>query len=207
MRTLRTASMKKLARLLVLGCLFLLLTGEVCVEERDVDMVVAAEIIEDFVASGEINVYDGEETVFLDTELDIDEILEENGIDSLKSVTVQAAFYRVTEKDTGAPTRTITGTVGIRKGGGPETTLITLTSVAVNDDAYANWTPVPMEAPGVATLNQALAELVAGNSGVTVTFHSAGVSSPTGVPTFFTYQVRLRLNVVGTLKVKVIDPL
>lgn len=194
----------RLFRLLGLAILFLGLTGTTCIEERVVEVVVSSELVAEFVAAGQINVYDDEKSILIDDQINLDQILQDNGIESIKEISVQSAFFRVTQQDP-APGRTISGTVTLRRAGDPESALIQYSSVLVNDPVNASWTPVPLEQAGVDVLNSLLVQLLAGSTNLAVTFHSSGTSTPLGVGTDFRYAVKVRFNVVGVVKVKVVD--
>jgi hypothetical protein len=194
----------RLFRFLGLALLFLGLTGTTCVEERVVEVVVGSDLIAEFDAAGQVNVYDDTESILIDDQIDLDQILQDNGIESIQDVSVQSAFFRVTQKDPTAG-RTITGKVTVRRGSAPESELIRYSSVQVNDDAHADWTAVPLEQAGVDVLNAILDELLAGTSNLAVTFHSSGTSAPVNVESNFRYEVKVRFNVVGLVKVDVVD--
>ncbi|MDM7914928.1 MAG: hypothetical protein ACE15D_07100 [Candidatus Eisenbacteria bacterium] len=189
------------------------LTGEVCTEDRNVDIVVGADVVAAFQARGTENALNDEEVVSLDEEIDLSQILEDNGIDSLVSVSIEAVFVRVTKQD---PTsgRTVSGNVTVGTLPGPDLALIDFTSIEVNDEIYADWSPLSLEAPGVDLLNYVLQDLVDQiNGGVShptapdLVFKVSGVSEPQSVETNFDWEFLLRLNIVGTTEVTVVDPL
>jgi hypothetical protein len=194
----------RLFRFLGLALFFLGLTGTTCIEERIVEVVVGGELIAEFDATGQVNVFDDAESILIDDQVNLDEILQENGIESIQDVSVQSAFFRVTQKDP-TPGRTISGAVTVGRDGNPESELIHYSSVMVNDDAHIDWTPVPLEQAGVDVLNSILDELVTGASNLAVTFHSSGTSTPLNVESNFRYEVKVRFNVVGLVKVDVVD--
>lgn len=188
-----------------LAILFVGLSGSTCTEDRDVQVVITADITAQFVAAGSTNEFSGSSTVFLNNEINLQEILDDNDLESIDEVTVQSAFYRVITPDPTA-SRTITGLISVHEGANPDQGLVSLTSVLVNDPAYVDWTAVPLLPGGVAVVNAALAQLVAGGS-PTVTISTAGTSTPVDVPTSFVWEVKIRVNVVGTAQVTVVDPL
>jgi hypothetical protein len=183
-----------------LAILFVGLSGSTCTEDRDVQVVITADITAQLPATGSDNEFSGSGTAFLNNEIDLQEILDDNGLESIDEVTVQSAFYRVITPDPTA-SRTITGLITVQDQG-----LVSLTSVLVNDPAHLDWTAVPLLPGGVAVINSALAQLVAGGS-PSLTFSAAGTSTPTDVPTSFVWEVKVRVNVVGTAQVTVVDPL
>lgn len=206
MKNLKRLNGKQMLCWIGLAVLFIGLSGSTCTEERSVQVVVTADILYPLTATGSDNTYSGQSTVSLQSEIDLDEILEENDLESIDQVTVQAAFYRVTRPDAVA-SRTITGSVSVCQGTSctPQT-LITYQSVLVADPDLADWTAVPLEAAGVAVLNSALEQLRSGGS-VLVTASTTGTSTPIDQATSFDYEVMVRLNVVGTALVEVIEPI
>jgi hypothetical protein len=194
-----------IARWLALGILVLGLTGATCTEERGVDIVVTTELIAQFQADGSINVIHDEQTVDVTDEIDLQSILDDNGYDEVKSGKIESAFYRVIEKDP-VDGRTISGDVTVRKDPGTDQTLISYTNVAVNDPALEDWTPVPLEAAGVAVMNQAINSVIA-DLPTSLTFTADGTSNPQGSPTNFVWEVKLRVNFIVTKTVEVIDPI
>ncbi len=196
-------------QLLALGFVLLGMTGESCTEERTIDIVVGVDLTATIPAVGEDNTYDESTTLFLTDEIDIEEILDDNGLDNIKSLTVQSAFVRVIQKDP-AEDRAITGEVSLQypAGTGPAGQLLDQQGVLVNSAPYENWVAVPLEAPGVALLNEALQDLIDGQvtPGMGITFRSQGTSTPTDQRTNFVYEVLVRLNAVGQVTVDIIEP-
>lgn len=205
MRTMKRINGMPALRWIGLAILFVGLTGSTCTEDRDVQVVITADITAQFVAAGSDNTFSDSETVSLDQEIDLQEILDENDLESIDEVTVQSAFYRVVTPDP-TSSRTITGMVSVHQGADPDQDLISLTSVLVDDPAYVDWTAVPLVSGGVAVLNAALAQIVSGGS-PTLTISTDGTSTPIDVATSFTWEVMIRVNVVGTAKVTVIEPI
>jgi len=194
-------------RFAVLVLLFLGLTGTTCVEERELDVVVAADLTAEFAAVGSDNNYDSEDSFDINEQINLQEIMDENGIEKIESVSVQSAFFRVTQND---PTvgRTISGSVTVRREGNSESALINYSSIQVNNPAYGDWTPIPLQLAGVNVINGVLEDLLhppVPPSVMTVVFHSFGTSEPENVATNFRYEVMVRLNVVGLVKVDVIE--
>lgn len=192
-------------RWMLLGVLFIGLTGATCTEEKDIEIVVTTEITAHFVADGQINVINDSVEINVTEEIDLDQILADNGYDEVKSGSVEGALYRVVEKDPVA-NRTISGTVGVGPSGGTGQTLIEYQSVAVNDPSLEEWTPVPLESGGVAVMNGAIANVIAGLP-VNLTFTVDGTSTPQGQETNFAWDVKLRLKFIVTKNVEIIDPI
>jgi hypothetical protein len=170
-----------------------------------VQVVVSVDITMPITALGSDNTYEGEGTIDLSDELDLDAILADNDLESIDEVTVQSAFYRVTRPDVVA-SRTISGSVQVREGAGADQTLISYQSVLVADPDLVDWTSVPLESGGVVVLNTALEQLRAGGTAI-LTATASGTSTPVDQATSFDYEVLVRINVVGTAKITVVEPL
>ncbi len=188
-----------------LAVLLVGLSGSTCTEDRNVQVVVTADLTAQFTATGALNDFTGSNTVNVNGQLDIQQILDDNNLDSIDELTVQSVFYRVITPDAN-PTRTITGTISVQRGANPDQGLVSLTSVLISDPAIVNWTAVPLLPGGVTEVNAALAQVVA-NTPTTLTVITSGTSTPTEVPTSFVWEVKIRVNVVGTAKVTVIEPI
>jgi hypothetical protein len=205
MRTLKGIYEMPALRWIGLAILFVGLTGSTCTEDREVQVVVSADIIAQFAATGATNTFSGSNTVALNDEINLQQILDDNGLESIDEVTVQSAFYRVITPDPNT-SRTITGQISVHQGANPDQGLVSLTSVLVDDPTYVNWTAVPLLPGGVTVVNAALAQAVAGGF-PTLTISTSGTSTPADVPTSFVWEVKIRVNVVGTAKVTVVEPI
>ncbi|MBM3287871.1 MAG: hypothetical protein FJY88_11050 [Candidatus Eisenbacteria bacterium] len=186
-----------------LGLLLIGLTGQTCTEDKDVEIVVAVELTATIPAEGNTNVYHGKTSVPLAGQVDIAKIEAEYDFE-IQSVTVESAFFKIVTPQAG---RTVTGTVGVCRGAEcAAQTLIAYSSVAVDAPEYLDWTPAPLQAAGVAAVNAALADLVAGTPSA-VDFFVDGNMTPIGEPTNFVWGALVRLNVVGVRNITVIDPI
>lgn len=205
MRNKTRMNVRKLA--LGFGCalLFFGLTGESCTPERDVEIVVSVDLVAQLHAEGSDNTYSGTTTVDISDQIDVEEIMDDNGIDSLISLTVQSAFVRTVRKDPAAA-RTVSGAIDVRRGTGPDYPVVNYTSAAVNSVEYEDWVAIPLEAAGVSLLNDALEDIVAG-LGATVAFTTSGTSTPVDVPTDFIWEAKVRLNVVGMKTITIFEPI
>jgi hypothetical protein len=120
----------RLFQVMGLVLLFLGLAGTTCIEERVVEMVVGSDLIAEFEATSDTNVFDREETIRIADQINLQQILEDNGIDSIRVVSVQSAFFRVTRKDP-ASDRTIAGEIRVRRDTEPDSSLISFSSMRV----------------------------------------------------------------------------
>jgi hypothetical protein len=186
-----------------LAVLLVGLSGSTCTEDRDVQVVVTADLTAQFNATGQTNTFAGSNTVNVNGQIDTQQILDDNNLDSIDTLTVQSVFYRVITPDAN-PTRTITGTISVHRDANPDQGLVSLTSVLVSDPALVNWTAVPLLPGGVTEMNAALAQVLA-TTPTTLTVTTAGTSTPADVPTSFVWEVKIRVNVVGTAKVTVVE--
>jgi len=211
MEKTRKLSLTRIARWAGFLILCAGLTGEVCLEERGVDIVVGANIIAAFQARGEQNVYFDTEVVDLVDNADIDGALEENGFEDKGLGRIQSIFYRITKPDVGAPNRTVSGSVTA-----DGHNLIDYTSLSVNDPALAEWTPASpdiIRQDGIDYLNGLLESYFQAIFDETpppiteVTFQVSGTSTPQAVPTDFNWEVRVTVVLVGKTVVDVVDPL
>jgi hypothetical protein len=196
---------KKLIAGLGLCLLVLGITGESCTPDRFVDVAVTVDLIAEVHAIGSDNTFSGSKTVSIGDEVDINQIIEDNGLEEIDTLTVQSAFVRTIVKDPAAD-RQVSGSVTIRQGGGPDASLISYTAADVNSVEYEDWVAVPLQTAGVTVLNSALQNLI--DSGTaSATFTTSGTSTPIDTPTNFTWEVKLRLNVVGTKKITIFEPI
>lgn len=181
------------------------------IKDRIVELAVGGSTIAEFVASGVINTYDDTKTVDLHDGLDLAQIIDDAGVDvsDVESVKLSGVSDRVTVPDPN-PGRTIAnGTVTIQRAGGAVTPLVTGFNVNVN--SVTSFQTATLDPAGVAVLNALLADLLAEvktgtpASNTMVTYHVSGQSQPTGVETNFTWELKVDVSILGTVKVKVLD--
>jgi len=78
-------------------------------------------------------------------------------------------------------------------------------------NTVTDWKAGPLDAAGVAVINDLLSDLVDEANGgspatnVTATFHVTGDSEPSGDPTDFVWEIRLYFSIVGTIHVDMVD--
>lgn len=190
--------------LLSIGCI---LVPEV--EDRIVELAVGASTTATFVASGETNFHDETNVIDLDTDINLNQVLADNGVDAseVKDIKLAGVSYRVTVPEAG---RSITGgTVTIQRGAGAATSLVT--SFGADCSKTTGWITVPLNAAGVTLVNGILADLLAEAKTGTpapntvVTYHVNGASVPAATPTNFTWEFKLEVSMVGSVKIEIVD--
>jgi len=210
MKRMNRTKAKKVLRWAGFFVLCVGLTGETCLEERGVEVVVGASVTAPFEARGEQNVHHDTYVANLIENADVQQILEDNGFEDMVAAYIESAFYRVTKQDAGAADRMVSGYITV-----DGKNLIQYASIAVNDPTLADWTPVPLVEEGVDYINGLLADyfiemFVNGNPNPPepmVTFECGGTSEPQGTPTDFDWEIRVKLVLVGKTEVEVLDPL
>ena len=186
------------------------LSGQTCLDERCVELVVGATVTAPFQARGSENVHQDTEVVDLIENADIKQVLADNGFEDMVVAYIESVFYRVTKQDAGAANRTVSGYVTV-----DGMNLIEYQAVAVNNPALADWTPSPLEQPGVDYINSKLLDYfydifvngIPDPPHPVVTFECAGTSTPQDIPTNFDWEVRVKLVLVGENCLEVVDPL
>jgi hypothetical protein len=179
------------------------------IEEKVVELSVGGSVITEFEADGIINTYNETETVDFGSTLDLVQILEDAGVDadSVKAVSLTGVSYRVTVPDPNPGRAIENATVTIRRGSGPETPL--LTNFASDVNSVTAFTTAPLDPAGVALLNDLLADLLADvqaggtSTSIEVTYHVEGDCTPAGAETSFTWQMKVDVTILGTIKVEV----
>ena len=180
-------------------------------EDRVVELALGSSTTVEIPAAGVINVYDDTGVENLATDIDLNNILGGAGVNvsDVKDIKLAGISYRVTVPDPTAGRSIDNSTVTARRGAGVETQLITNFSQSVS--GASSWTKAPLSPAGVTLINGLLTDiLVAKKGGVpvvnpTLVYHVVGTSNPQGVTTNFTWQIRLDLTIVGTIKVKVLN--
>jgi len=192
---------------LMLGAWGCILIPEIV--DRIVELAVAASTRATFVSSGETNTHDDTDVVNLSTNVNLKQVLADNGVDvtDVKDVKLMGVSYRVTKPEAG---RSITGgTVTIQRGAGPVTSLVT--AFTASAASVTGWIPVALDGAGVGVINAILTALLdeaktgTPATDVTVTYHVQGVSVPGADPTDFIWEFKLDLSIVGTVKVQVVN--
>jgi flagellin-like hook-associated protein FlgL len=181
------------------------------IKERVVELAVGASTTVESHATGTTNVYDDTRTVDVKADVNLKDVLDENGVDvtDVKSIKLAGVSYRVTTAQAG---RTISGgTVTIGRGSSavvPTHTLVT--SFNASAASTTGWITVPLSADGVTQVNTLLDDLLKDVKGTpasntVVTYRIQGTSNPGNVDTDFVWEFKLELSIIGSVKVKVPD--
>jgi hypothetical protein len=180
------------------------------IKDKVVQLAVGGSTTTEWVSDGEVNTHDDSQTVDIKTDIDLPKILSDAGIDVLDvdDIKVSGISYRVTAPDPEPTRRIVNGQVTVRRGAGAETPIVTNFNVLVNSaTTYQTATVDPLGVDLINTLlDDILTELQSGISAspTQITYHVTGQSTPTGVPTHFTWQLKLDLSIVGKVKVKTV---
>ena len=181
------------------------------IEDRVVEMALGATTTLSIPAVGILNSYNQTGVEDLVADIDIHKVLSDAGINAadLKNIKLAGISYRVTVPDPHAGRTINNATVAAHRGAAGDTPLIT--NFNQNVDAASSWTTAPLDPAGVTIINGLLTDIVtvAKNGGSVanpvITYHVVGVSNPQGLTTNFTWELRLDLTIVGTIKVKVLN--
>lgn len=183
------------------------------IEDRTVQLAIGGSTTLPEVAVGITNnVVNAGGTEDLASDIDVSSLVGKSlDLSNVDDIKLSGIWYRVTVADpTGS--RTITGTVAAGRGNGPvspNTPLVTNFSQGAG--AVTDWIAAPLDPAGTALINGLLTDiLTAAKNGTAVpnsaiTFLYSGTSSPTGVNTTFSWQLRLNLTIIGKVKVKVLN--
>ena len=163
-------------------------------------------------AVGVINVYNQTSPPdSLAKDIDLASILSDAGVDiqDVKDIKLAGISYRVTVPDPNTGRSIDNATVTAARGAGGQTPLIT--NFSQNVSAASSWTKAPLDPAGVTLINGILTDiLVAAKNGTQVSnavisYHVQGTSNPTVAITNFTWELRLDLSIVGSIRVKVLS--
>jgi len=103
----------------------------------------------------------------------------------------------------------VNGTLTTTRNGGPEFPLLSGFTAAAG--AVTGWQPAPLDPGGdaVADLNAMLDDIRAALPGspppnlTTVRYHLTGQSLPAEIPTRFTWELKVKVTIAGTVRVRV----
>ena len=183
------------------------------IEDRVVELALGASTTLELPAAGIINVYNQTSPPEnLATDINLNQILSDGGINvsDVKAIKLAGISYRVTVPDPSTGRSIDNATVSAQRAGDPSATPL-ITGFSQSVSAASTWQTAPLSAAGVTLVNQLLDDiLVSAKNGTplanpTLTYHVLGTSNPQGQTTNFTWQIRLDLSILGTVKVKVLN--
>ena len=183
------------------------------IKDRIVELAVGGATAVEFVSSGSLNSFNETSTIDVLDGFNLAQILDEAGIDvsSVTNIKIAGVDYRVTVPDPDATREIVNGTVTTaRNGSGP---LALLSSFNTGAGAVSDWQPAPLDPNGaaVADLNAMLKSILDAlkqgtsppSSQTKITYHITGQSLPGNVPTNFTWQMKVKITITGTVTVSV----
>ena len=182
------------------------------IEDRIVELAVGGTTVVGFATSGSGSSIDETNTVNILEGLNIAQILADNGIDvsDVTDIALAGLEYRITVPDPEATRQIVDGVVTIRRGADPELTLISGFNAGAG--AVTGWQVAPLDPGGLAValindiLNTIRTELPLSPPPdvTTITYHVTGGTTPAAVPHNFTWELKVKLTITGTVKVKVL---
>jgi hypothetical protein len=183
------------------------------IQDRIVELAVGGSTDVEFVSSGTLNNFNETSTINILDGFNLAQILDDAGIDvsSVTHIKISGVDYRVTIPDPEASREIVNGTVTTdRNGSGP---LALISNFSAGAGAASDWQPAPLDPGGAAVgdLNAMLQSIVdALKNGTsppsnltTITYHLTGQSLPGTVATHFTWQMKVKITITGTVTVSV----
>ena len=179
-------------------------------KERAVELAIAGTTSQDFTVQSDNTSFDAvNANIDLSTDLDLAQALSDAGIDVSKvgKIALSGISYRIKRADANAAQSITGGTITIQRLAGhpsPVTNLVTgfTGSAGVTSTKF---TDVPLDANGVAVVNQLLDDIKAALPGAlstgAMTIHLAGGTTVTKPD--FDVEVKLTISITGTVTVKV----
>lgn len=181
------------------------------IKDRIVELAVGGSTTVEFVSSGTVNSFNETNTVDVLSGLNLAQILADAGIDvsTVSKIALSGIDYRVTVADPDPGREIVGGTVTIARNGSGALPLISNFNAGAG--AVSDWVPAPLDpgGTGVAEINAMLNEILAALPGsppttaTTVTYHLTGQSLPTLSPTNFTWEMKIKITITGTVTVSV----
>ncbi len=181
------------------------------IEDRVVELVMGASATVRFEARGHENVFGRLQTIDLVEGIDLRKLLDDAGVDvsDVMGISLYGVSYRVVKSDPQADRAIQNGQVMVGRGETPNRVLIQdFNEEPVN--AVVDWKPADLHPDGVELINDLLDEYLNavryGSSLPTgqVSCLPSGVSTPDNVSTDFDWELKIDINVVGQIKVKVL---
>lgn len=181
------------------------------IKDRIVELAVGGSTVVEIVSNGTVNNHDEMSTIDVLSGFNLGQILADAGIDVSKvtNIALSGVDYRVTVADPAAGRRILNGNVTIARNGGSALDLISGFTAAA--DAVTGWQVAPLDPGGAAVteINTMLNDILAALPGnppanlTTLTYHVTGQSAPADVATNFTWEVKIRITITGTVQVSV----
>ncbi|MGH7731217.1 MAG: hypothetical protein ACRENJ_08215 [Candidatus Eiseniibacteriota bacterium] len=181
------------------------------IEHRIVELAVGGTTVVEFVSNGTINNHDETSTVNILDGFDLAQILADAGVDvsNVTNIALAGIEYRVTVPDPEASRQIVDGTVTIRRGLGLELPLISGFNAGAG--AVTGWQVAPLDPSGAAValinsiLNDIRGELPLSPPPdvTTITYHVTGQSVPANIATNFTWELKIKITITGTVQVSV----
>lgn len=181
------------------------------IKDRIVELAVGGSSVVEFVSNGTVNSYNETNTINVLDGFNLGQILADAGIDvsDVTNIALSGVEYRVTVADPEAGRQIVNGNVTIDRDGVLGMPLIS--GFTANADAVSDWQMAPLDPGGaaVASINTMLNDirtelpLSPPPNVTTVTYHVTGQSVPTVVPTNFTWEVKIKITITGTVTVSV----
>ena len=178
------------------------------IQDRVVELVISGSATTEWTSSGTLNNHDDQTTIDIRDFVDIRQSLEDAGVDieNVQRIAVAGMSYRTTLPDPTAGRQIVNGQVSFQRSGGSEVPLVIDFTEDVN--SVTTFKTATLSAGGVTQVNALLADLLAELQGgppanTVFTYHVTGQSVPGDVGTNFTWELKLDLNMVGTISVEV----
>ena len=182
-------------------------------KNRDVELAVGGTTVAGFVSSGSVNTLDETSTLDVLAGLNLKQILDGAGIDvsKVKSIKLSGVDYRITVAEAGRQITNGAVTIG-REGRGPFPLVSAFNASAADT---TGWIAAPINTGGqaVTEINNMLLDILTALKAIPpgnppaaktlVTYTLTGDSTPTDVPTEFSWQLKLKFTVIGKVKVRV----
>jgi hypothetical protein len=185
--------------------------------DRTVQLVASGSVTVPFHAGsqptgpGIINTFSDTKTIDIKSEVDLASVLSDAGLDvsDVKDVTLAGISYRVTKADPNAA-RKINGDVQVTVTAATNVATDLIKGFSANAGATTGWITPTLNKPGVDELNTLMKKILANlKGGAAVDEHLKysiinGTSTPLNIASDFDYELRLTLNIVGTVKTKIV---
>lgn len=181
------------------------------IKDRIVELAVGGSTVVEFVSSGTVNTYNETNTVNVLNGFDLAQILADAGIEvgAVTNIALSGVEYRITVPDPQAGRQIVNGNITIDRDGVLGMPLIT--GFTTNADAVTGWQVAPLDPGGAAVasiktmLNDIRTELPLSPppNVTTITYHLTGQSVPLVVPTNFTWEMKVKITITGTVTVSV----